>query len=853
MNIADRYRWPKWLGCAWLLGNIAAWPASLFGRKPWILLIHLGSLGDGLLFTGGARALRRCLPGRKIVLVTAERAYPVWCRCPHVDRVISFGVGGATGWRASLKLMMQALQLFARRYETVLCPTAADGEASDFMARSVVSRRRFIMDYRAMEVGTGTTPAAVRSVAYADSDRVHELDRNVHFLQAAGIAGASSRRDIWPETYVSAAERARATAEVQEIRQRLPGAFVVALCAGARFKQKDWGAANYIELIRSLARERPVAVVLLGAEVDHSVADKIEAGLAGVPGVVVRNKVGRTELYYSVALIEQSDACVGNDTFGLHAAIAVGTPSVVVMWGGDRERWAPWGDPLKHRMVRSADHACFGCHGACTRGRYECMLSITVDDVLAEILAIVVNEGVERQTWAASVAAGAKGRVPLSKPESESAASASDKPGHPHEKPPDGHGYLRIGLFTSIQGWGGSEMYLLSFASALLARGHEVVLFGSRGSQLWAALDGKDVLCVDWRDGTVTGRCGKDEPSASAQADGREATLGGPLPRRGGPRSGLKMLLLWAAPGWVRLAIGNLAETQHLRRVFRRHPVDVMHVNVHGYEMAGLACRLSGIPCVGVYCTSTVHEPWWFLRLLIRFTAHTYRRVIGKSSASLAGWQSECHLPAEKCRMVWNGIDVERYAAGAGLSNNRKPGDQLRILAVGRLHRMKGYEHLLYAIKMLGDRNIMLTIAGEGDEEGVLKALATTLGVAARVDFRGSVEDVRILHMAADVFVMPSVSHESFGSALVEAMAAGLPVISSDFGPFLDINVHGVTGLIVPAGDSRRLAQAIKQLSEDPELCRRMGAAGQDRARRLFSRERMVDEMLGEYWKVRRA
>jgi hypothetical protein len=97
--------------------------------------------------------------------------------------------------------------------------------------------------------------------------------------------------------------------------------------------------------------------------------------------LLIDDWTGRCSLHQSFALIEQSDLCVGNDTLGLHVAIAVGTPSVVLMWGGDGDQWIPWGDSGKHRMVR-ADVDCRGCQGACVHERFECMEKISVEMVM---------------------------------------------------------------------------------------------------------------------------------------------------------------------------------------------------------------------------------------------------------------------------------------------------------------------------------------------------------------------------------------------------------------------------------------------------------------------------------------
>jgi glycosyltransferase involved in cell wall biosynthesis len=98
--------------------------------------------------------------------------------------------------------------------------------------------------------------------------------------------------------------------------------------------------------------------------------------------------------------------------------------------------------------------------------------------------------------------------------------------------------------------------------------------------------------------------------------------------------------------------------------------------------------------------------------------------------------------------------------------------------------------------------------------------------------------------------ILPSVSHESFGLVLAEAMAAGLPLITSDYGPLPEVNVANETGLVVKAGASSELASAIHVLIEDPDLCSRFGLAGRCRARNCFAVEVMIDKMLGLYASV---
>jgi phosphatidylinositol alpha-mannosyltransferase len=94
-------------------------------------------------------------------------------------------------------------------------------------------------------------------------------------------------------------------------------------------------------------------------------------------------------------------------------------------------------------------------------------------------------------------------------------------------------------------------------------------------------------------------------------------------------------------------------------------------------------------------------------------------------------------------------------------------------------------------------------------------------------------EELPTYHAAADVFLAPSLGGESFGIVLVEAMAAGLPVVSSRIPGYDRVVTDGVQGFLVPPGDANALAEATRRLLEDPELARRMGEAGLERSRRF--------------------
>jgi glycosyltransferase involved in cell wall biosynthesis len=162
---------------------------------------------------------------------------------------------------------------------------------------------------------------------------------------------------------------------------------------------------------------------------------------------------------------------------------------------------------------------------------------------------------------------------------------------------------------------------------------------------------------------------------------------------------------------------------------------------------------------------------------------------------------------------------------------------------VGRLAPQKGQRHLIGAMPLLLERvpRAHAVIAGAGDLEEFLRDLAEQTGVANRVHVLGPRKDVPALMHAIDVFAMPSI-WEGFGLVLLEAMAAGRPIVASRVATIPEVVVDGQTGLLVPAGDPLALAEALAQLADQPALASRLGEAGRERVRRHFSLEKMVGD-----------
>ena len=151
------------------------------------------------------------------------------------------------------------------------------------------------------------------------------------------------------------------------------------------------------------------------------------------------------------------------------------------------------------------------------------------------------------------------------------------------------------------------------------------------------------------------------------------------------------------------------------------------------------------------------------------------------------------------------------------------PSDVFLGITIGRLVRRKRLEHLLQALARPECASVHLAIVGAGPESGRLHALAAELELAHRIHFHGYVPDVRKWQMlrCADAY-LSSTMHEGFGLVYLEAMAAGLPVITPDYGGQVDFLQDGDTGYLVPSGDIDALAAAIARLATQPDVATRM-------------------------------
>jgi glycosyltransferase involved in cell wall biosynthesis len=298
------------------------------------------------------------------------------------------------------------------------------------------------------------------------------------------------------------------------------------------------------------------------------------------------------------------------------------------------------------------------------------------------------------------------------------------------------------------------------------------------------------------------------------------------------------------------LSMNAIAQQTRFARDLRRRRIQIVHAySFYGNVFAVPPARLGFAPVViasirdrGAYLTPRQ-------QLVHREVCRLADCVLVNASA-VKDWLIAQSYNPSKIVVIPNGVDMQRFAAPDDAPRIRRelglPDTGRLVIVVSRLNRLKGIEHFLEAAAALVPRfpDTRFLVVGEPNPSdraylNVLTGLADRLGIADRVLFTGLRTDVPSLLACAAVSVMPSLN-EALSNVLLESMAAGVPVVATHVGGTPEAIEDGVTGLLVPPGDSHALATAITRLLEHPDLAARLGCAARESVQRRFSLEAMV-------------
>jgi sugar transferase (PEP-CTERM/EpsH1 system associated) len=293
-------------------------------------------------------------------------------------------------------------------------------------------------------------------------------------------------------------------------------------------------------------------------------------------------------------------------------------------------------------------------------------------------------------------------------------------------------------------------------------------------------------------------------------------------------------------------------------RLLRRLSPDIVHLHSGVWFKGAYASRLAGARRVIFTDHGRPHPDPLTHRLLDGLGARMSDRVVAVSAPLAEYLATRLRVPRAKLRVIPNGILLPPSVAAEELAAVRR---QLRIPAgaqvvgtVGRLDPVKAYDRLILAFAELHRAAappagpMVLLLVGDGPERPRLEQLAQAAGVADAVRFLGWRKDVHRLLGLMDAFVLPSES-EGTSLSLLEAMAAGVPVIATAVGGTPDVLGDSGAGLLVPPGDLPALVGALKGLLRDPERRKSLGSKGRARVEQHYSfgaMARAYDELYHE-------
>jgi glycosyltransferase involved in cell wall biosynthesis len=290
-----------------------------------------------------------------------------------------------------------------------------------------------------------------------------------------------------------------------------------------------------------------------------------------------------------------------------------------------------------------------------------------------------------------------------------------------------------------------------------------------------------------------------------------------------------------------------------LARVLRDHAADVVHThNPLPLIYGAPAARLTGAAAIhtkhGINPGSRGH------RLLRRAAAQLTHAFVAVSDTTEQQARAQKDAPACRLHMIANGIRLDRYhpdpaARAATRLELGLPADAWVIGTVGRIDENKNQALLVRAMGPLLSERVRLVIVGDGPDRASVEAEIANLREPRYVVMTGRRMDVPTIMPAFDVFALSSRS-EGLPLVVPEAMAAGLPIVTTAVGGLPSVVDEGVTGLLVPV-EERPLRAALSKLVANRELARKLGAQARDAALARYSADRMVDAYLELYRQAR--
>ena len=359
---------------------------------------------------------------------------------------------------------------------------------------------------------------------------------------------------------------------------------------------------------------------------------------------------------------------------------------------------------------------------------------------------------------------------------------------------------MKILHTEASRGWGGQEIRILDESAGMIARGHDVTIVCTPGSNIALEANARKIDVV-------------------------ELPVGKP------------------SPGAV----------SALRRWLKANPVDVIntHSSADSWIAAGATRFWRDAP--KVVRTRHISAPvakhvlarWLYRRATdhVVTTGEKLRRTLIADNG----------LSPDRVTSVPTGIDIEHFRPGDKQERREQlglPRDAVIVGIVATLRSWKGHEYLLDALAELGRGDVYLAIVGNGPQRENLKNRIFELGIRRRIFMPGNLNDVLPWLQAVDIFALPSYANEGVPQSIMQAMACELPVVSTPVGSIEELVINAETGILVAPRNVDALASALNKLISNHSLREKYGRAGRLRVERQFTDKVMLDRMEAVFEKV---
>ncbi|MCM8826813.1 MAG: glycosyltransferase [Candidatus Omnitrophica bacterium] len=290
-------------------------------------------------------------------------------------------------------------------------------------------------------------------------------------------------------------------------------------------------------------------------------------------------------------------------------------------------------------------------------------------------------------------------------------------------------------------------------------------------------------------------------------------------------------------------------------RLINTHNIDIVHTHLWGANCWGRVAAVLGRVKI-IIATEHSVDVWkpkhYFLidRFLSRFT----HKIVVVSEAVKDFYKSK-GIAEEKLEVIYNGINEENFRISGEIREKiRKElgvNDNTKVLGIiGRLVEPKGHKFLFNAMGMLdGKYNLKVVVVGEGVEKETLKEMVRSLGLEDKVIFTGFRNDVNNILQSIDILVIPSL-REGLPLVMLEAMASGVPVISSKVGGIPEVIINGKNGILIEPANVRELAEAISVLVSNNELYQYLSHQAKQSIKAKFTLDRMIKDIEELYLKL---